>query len=473
MAQVELLVGLDIGTTMTKAAVVGPDGKEIAWGSVPTPWRAVPSGAEAAPADLLGAALQAAGAALEAAPRGRVAGLGVTSMAETVVLLGHDGRPLAPSIAWHDDRGADEAADLRSVFGATAFSERTGLAASPMCTLVKLAWRSRHNGPPARRAMSVADWVVHSLGGAQVAEASLASRTGALSLAGRRWWAEGLEWAGAPPDLFGPVVQAGEPLGRVTLEALRRAPGPARPYPAALESLDGAALTSAGHDHMCIAASLGVMGPAHILDSCGTAEAFVMTVAPVDGPGAARAVDAGISVGWSAVPGRYALLSGQMLGLLFERVLALLGVVGPDALAALDAAAQTTPTGCLRVVKEELEARASILDLDASASPAALWSATLNCLSDGAQRIVGAMRSVAGPAGRAGAEGVEELVLSGGWAHCTGLRQRRKGLFANVRWPAVNEAGARGAAMFGGSAAGLFSGPTDFPRPADRPLGLC
>ena len=42
----ELLVGLDIGTTMTKAAVVGPDGQEISWGTVPTPWRTVASGAE-------------------------------------------------------------------------------------------------------------------------------------------------------------------------------------------------------------------------------------------------------------------------------------------------------------------------------------------------------------------------------------------------------------------------------------------
>ena len=77
--------------------------------------------------------------------------------------------------------------------------------------------------PPARRALSVADWVVHSLGGEQVAEASLASRTGALSLAGRRWWAEGLEWAGVSPDLFPPVVQAGEPAGRRTRGSLAHA----------------------------------------------------------------------------------------------------------------------------------------------------------------------------------------------------------------------------------------------------------
>ncbi len=464
MAPTELLVGIDIGTTMTKAAVVSPGGEEISWGSVPTPWRAVPSGAEAEPADILDAAVGAMGAALASAPPGRVVGVGATSMAETVVLLGGDGLPVAPSIAWHDSRGEDESTQLASVFGATAFSERTGLAASPMCTLSKLAWLSRHRqqGPPVARALSVADWVVHSLGGEQVAEASLASRTGALSLAGRRWWPEGLEWAGVPADLFPPVVQAGYPAGKVSLVELARIPGVTPHNRAALQRLEGAALTSAGHDHMCIAAGLGAVGPAQILDSCGTAEAFVRTVAPLDGPALGRAVQAGLSAGWNTVPDMYALVEGQLLGLLLERVLALLGVAEPEALAALDAAALGTQAGSLRVVQEGFDTPAAILDVGSTASPAALWSAALNCVSEGALRITGAMEAIAGPA--------QELFLSGGWARCAGLRKRRKELVPSLRWPAVTEAGARGAAMFGGCAAGLFPGPGEFPVPSDQPF---
>jgi sugar (pentulose or hexulose) kinase len=462
MPPADLLVGLDIGTTRTKAAVVGPGGEEVSWGSVPTPWKAVPSGAEAEPADILDAAVRAIGDALDAAPPGRVVGLGVTSMAETVVLLGEDGLPAVPSIAWHDGRGEDEAAELTRVFGSTAFSERTGLVASPMCTLAKLAWLSRHNGPPVQRALSVADWVVHSLGGDQVAEASLASRTGALSLVGRRWWVEGLEWAGAPPDLFPPVVQAGEPAGQATLDVLARTLGVGRHHPQALARLRGAILTSAGHDHLCVAAGLGAIGPVQVLDSCGTAEAFVRTVPTLDEREVGSAVEAGLNAGWNTVPGTYALVAGHLLGLMLERVLALLGVVGPDALAALDAAAERTPAGSLRVVQEGFDTPACILGLRATASPAALWSAALNCVSDGAARVTGAMGAIAGP--------VQELVLSGGWARCAGLRKRRQELAPGLRWPAVTEAGARGAAMFGGCAAGLYAGPGDFPVPVDRPL---
>jgi len=460
----ELFVGIDVGTTMTKAAVVGRDGAEISWGKVPTPWHALSSGAEARPEDLLGAALRAAGEALDAAPDGRVVGLGVTSMAETIALLGKDGRPVAPCIAWHDTRGDQEAAELARTFGASAFSERTGLVASHICSLVKLAHLSRHRSPAAARAMSVADWVVSSLGGAQASEASLASRTGALCLAGRSWWAEGLEWAGAPADLFPPVVQAGERLGSVTAAAIAAALATAGTTgPVALGRLGGAALTTAGHDHLCVAAGTGAIGPGQILDSVGTAEAFVRAVAPMDSAAVGRAVRAGVSVGWHTVPGSYALLGGQSLGLLLDRVLRLLGLAEPD-VAALDQAAQAVATGSLRVVQENRYAEPAIVGIDAGASPAVLWRAALDHLSAGAARNLHAMETIAGPA--------EELVLSGGWSHCDGLRRRRHALLPSSHWPAVTEAGARGAALFGGCAAGIFPGPAGFPPAHEQPWAL-
>jgi hypothetical protein len=42
----------------------------------------------------------------------------------------------------------------------------------------------------ARGCQAVAEWAVHSLGGTIAAEPSLASRTGALAINGRRWWPE-------------------------------------------------------------------------------------------------------------------------------------------------------------------------------------------------------------------------------------------------------------------------------------------
>jgi sugar (pentulose or hexulose) kinase len=442
----ELLVGIDVGTTMTKATVVDRDGEEISWGKAPTPWQPVPTGAEADPADLFDAAMRAISAALDAAPEGRVVGVGVTSMAETVVLLGPDGSPATASIAWHDTRGVEEAEELAGELGRDAFTQRTGLPVSSMCTLAKLAWLHRHGAPRLCRALNVADWVLHRLGAEQVAEASLASRTGALSLAERSFWVEALQLAGAPTGLFPPVVSAGQLVGR--------AKGVVPPR------LRGAALASAGHDHLCVAAGSGATKPGQLLDSCGTAEAVVRAVEPLPGPELRRVVEAGLSAGWHTLPGKYALLGGQTLGLVLDRVLALLGVDGGGPLATLDRQAGGVSAGPLRLVQEHPYSDPSIVGIGPGASPAALWSAALDAVSEGAYRLVQNMDSIAGP--------TEEVVLTGGWVRCAGLRRRKKQMFRQVKWPALAEAGARGAALFGGVAAGLFDGPEAFPQPEEQ-----
>ena len=81
---------------------------------------------------------------------------------------------------------------------------------------------------------------MHALGGEQVSEQSLASRTGWLDLARRDWWDEALAWSGARRSLLPELVASGEPVG--TAHDRWDIPG-----------LGGAALTVAGHDHQAAA----------------------------------------------------------------------------------------------------------------------------------------------------------------------------------------------------------------------------
>ncbi len=263
--------------------------------------------------------------------------------------------------------------------------------------------------------------MVHALGGERVSEASLASRTGALVLAGRTWWVEALEWAGVPVNLFPPVVQAGQLVGRVTGEALEAFSRASRRGTGALDRLRGAALASAGHDHICVAAGTGAIGPGALLDSCGSAEALVRTVAPLDEDGLRRVVASGLTAGWHTVPDRYSLVGGQSLGLMLRPVLRLLGV-GEEALGTFDAEAQAAPPGSVRVVRDGAYANLSIVDLGPDASPAALWNAALDEAAEGAARIVRTTELEAGAA--------DELVLTGGWSHLAGLRERKRRLLS-------------------------------------------
>jgi len=178
----DLVLGLDVGTTAVKAALFDGDLNQVAEGREPTPWRTVPTGAEVDPEALLAAAVAAARQAAAAAGDRRIAAIGVASVAETGVLLDRHARPVAPGIAWHDERGETEAQRLAEAL--PEFSARVGLPASPLCSLVKYRWLRDHvpNAEHGVRWLNVAEWIVLGLGGDPAPELSLSSRTGFFDL---------------------------------------------------------------------------------------------------------------------------------------------------------------------------------------------------------------------------------------------------------------------------------------------------
>jgi sugar (pentulose or hexulose) kinase len=439
----DLLVGIDVGTSACKAAVVDADGRELSLGKAPTPWRQVPTGAEVDPEALFAAAVEAAGAAIAAAPEGRVRGIGVTSMAEAGVLLDAEDRVLYPAIAWHDARGAHEAERIAAELGAERFSERTGLPASPLCTLAKLRWLVDHHpqARAARRWLNVGEWVVRRLGGDDVAELSLSSRTGLFHLGNKAPFADALAWAGMPDDLLPEPVLAGTPAGAADGAALPQA--------------RGAAVTVAGHDHLCAGVGVGVVAPGDVLDSCGTAEALVRVVAPpLKADEVRRSVAAGVTVGFHLSQGRQALLAGVWSGIALQGVLDLLGVdaAGRPELAA--GALATVPNEVPALELEFHSVERLPLRLPAGVPAERIWRAAIDAVAAEVDSLLRAIEEVAGPHRR--------IVVTGGWARDEAVRASKARLGA-VEAPPVVEAGARGAALLAGVAAGLFAGVDDLP----------
>jgi sugar (pentulose or hexulose) kinase len=438
-----LLVGLDVGTTSSKAVVFDVDGRARSEGTATTPWSVTADGVEMDPVALLDSAVAALVAALSGAPEGEVLALGVTSMAESGVLLDGRGRPLAPLIAWHDTRDDVEVRSLEDEVGAERFARGTGLPLRGQWSLTKHRWLLEHH-PEAKgavRRLNIAEWVVRSLGGAEATEQSLASRTGWLELSARRWWPETLEWSGASESLMPELVTAGTPLGAVA----------ARP---GLQRLQGAVLTVAGHDHQAATVGAGAHCAGDELDSCGTAEALVRTVAAGMDLGAVGALAAvGITVGWHVLADRWCLLGGTQGGLALQRVLGLLGVER-DELAQLDEWPLGAPPVGI-VLSGVDDSSLTISGVGSAAAPAALWRAALEAVTRQAQIIHSAMAAVAGEH--------ESLVVTGGWAHSRGLLETKRRLLGPFGVAPVKEAGARGAALLAGQAAGVFHGPQDFP----------
>ena len=182
-----LFVGVDVGTTTSKAVVFTEDGDPVASGRAVTPWTVTTSGAELEAKALLQAAKSAVAEALADCPPGPIGGLGVASLAESGVLLDRHGEPVAPVIAWHDTRDGAELDSLRNAVGARAFSATTGLPLRQQWSLTKHRWLIDNvpSAGSAVRRLNVAEWIVRGLGGDEATEQSLASRTGWLRLAER------------------------------------------------------------------------------------------------------------------------------------------------------------------------------------------------------------------------------------------------------------------------------------------------
>ena len=439
----DLLLGIDVGTSACKAALIDADGAERAHGQSTTPWRRTATGAEIDCDALFEAAVAAARGALTGARDARVRAIGVASMGETGALLDNRGRPLTPAIAWHDARGDDDAQRLAEELGAETFAESTGLPATPLCSLAKLSWLARHR--PATRSASrwlnVAEWVVRRLGGRDVAELSLASRTGLLDLSARAPFADALAWAGLSGDLLPELVPAGTPAGTA--------------HGAELPECNGAVLTVAGHDHLVAGIGVGVVAPGDVLDSCGTAEGLVCVVAPpLNGDQARRSVAGGVAVGWHVAEGRQALLGSLWSGLALQEVLAELGV-GESDRARLSAQALAADPSTVPSIELELHS----LDRQPPRLPAAtsrerIWRGAIDAVGVEVEAMLAHIESIAGPR--------QKVVVVGGWARDQAVLASKASLGA-VEAPPVVEATARGAALLGGVAAGVFESVDTLP----------
>ncbi len=432
-----LLVGIDVGTTSCKAVVLDSDGEELALGRCRTPWTRVPTGAEIDPQALAAAALTAAAEALAAAPRGSVAAVGVAGMAETGVLIDAAGRPVCPAIAWHDARGAAEAAELADALGSEAFAMRTGLPATFLCTASKLRWQLA-SVPDARRAVrwiGVPEWVARALGAAEVAELSLASRTGLLAIHDRRWWPDALAWLGVTEGFMAEPVAAGTSVGRVG---------------DALPAARGAHIAIAGHDHLVAMVGAGAAADDDVLHSSGTAEVFVRTVAaPVDRRTVAAAVAARVAVGWHVMPGRWALISGTGLSGKLASILELLGIDGDAERDALTAAAGDLAADASAVRVEGLGGTAPLTlhGIAPGTRPAHVWRAALEAGAELCAATLARSDAVGGPHKR--------LVATGGGVRGAAARAIKEARLGAIEWSPVQEATARGAALLAGRAAGI------------------
>ncbi|WP_186317657.1 L-fuculokinase [Curtobacterium sp. 9128] len=296
----DTFVGVDIGTTNTKVALVDDRGALLRTTSFPTP-------------DVLPTLL----AAVDRAMRPLVDGLarppralGIASMAETGTGLDARGDPVLPLVRWDRrrrdlERGGGD--PLVHGLGTDELHRATGLAPTAKAPLAMWS-RLRVEHPEAWRRMQrwvgVADALVRHLTGEAVTDHTLALRTMAVRLppahtpTPRTWDVDLLAAVGLAPDHLARIAGPDDPAVSIDATAAARC-----------GLATGTPVVVAGHDHVVATWAAGVRGPGRAVVSVGTSEALVRCSGP-DAVDRERVLGTGMSIGRSVDGDRETLLAG-------------------------------------------------------------------------------------------------------------------------------------------------------------------
>lgn len=230
----DMILVVDAGTTSTRAVVFAPDGKVIASVQYDITQHYPQAGWVEHDADEIWTrSLRAMRAAIDQAGGADcITAIGVTNQRETVVAWDRaTGKALCRAIVWQDRRTLDQCAALREQGHEPMVQQRTGLLLDPYFSATKMRWML-DNVPAVQSAAqaqrlafgTIESWLVFNMtGGAHVSDASNASRTCLLPLAGASWDADLCELFGVPESALPEVVDNMGAIARTNPDFLGRA----------------------------------------------------------------------------------------------------------------------------------------------------------------------------------------------------------------------------------------------------------
>jgi xylulokinase len=212
----DLYIGIDLGTTGVKAGLFDARGRTVATASREIQLETPRPGFTEFDADEYIAL--AFDAIRELIPGGGdVRAVGLSSQAQTFVVLDAAGRPLRPAVSWLDVRAEAEAEELSRLADRLGRRSINAIASAP-----KLLWLRRHEPDLVARAHSVCiipGYLLFRLTGRAATDPITAASTGAYDFWEQRWVPELLDVCGLEPDRMPEVLSPAESAGRLTADA--------------------------------------------------------------------------------------------------------------------------------------------------------------------------------------------------------------------------------------------------------------
>jgi len=201
----ELLVGIDLGTTGVKVVAFDTAGREVAGFAALNPVVAGPDGSRSVDADELVAVVCRLLSDLEASVGScRIAGIGISTAMFSILPVDEQGHTLAPSRTWAD--GTLSRAEWSSGID---FYNLTGCRMHPIYPHFKIRYSLEERSElrlQSVRWVSLAEYVFKSLTGTWAVSRSIAASSGLLNIHTLDWCGEVLKWCGIGEDNLSPLV---------------------------------------------------------------------------------------------------------------------------------------------------------------------------------------------------------------------------------------------------------------------------
>lgn len=259
-------LGIDIGTTGTKAVVFSEKGQIIASAyreySLQNPGQ---GRYELDPRQVISSCKKViAESAKTAALHDPVLAIGIASQGEAFTLLDKNDQHLCNAMVSFDTRSSEQVEHFCNTFGREKLYRITGHTAHTLFSLFKLLWL-KDNHPDllkqAARFLCMGDLLRYKLTQNAVTSYNLASRTMLFDVSKKRWSPEILNAAGINPEILPQTASSGTSAGTVTSQLARE-----------LSLAKDVIVTTGGHDQCCGALGAGVDQSGIAACSLGTVE---------------------------------------------------------------------------------------------------------------------------------------------------------------------------------------------------------
>ena len=212
-----MFAGIDLGSTNTKCSLYSNDLKLLASAATPIRYSGEGGIVEFDGEQYVAELTELIGKAREMAGGGEIDAIAFTGQAESLVVLGKDGKPLCPVMSWMDTRSEQEVAEISAAFDPKLVEKLTGqTAVTSSWPASKILWLSRHEEKlfaAADKYLMLKDYVVYALTGKLLGDMSIATFTGYFDIYGKKYWPEMMSFCGIRadqlPELAEPLTVAG------------------------------------------------------------------------------------------------------------------------------------------------------------------------------------------------------------------------------------------------------------------------